>query len=102
MFTFDSQAEGPISMLSDVDEALGDIHGLRLKTTSKEVIKAECKDKPEYHIIDRHQCPWPVKPQTRILGPIVTANGSPMADVDRALDTIRVVFFQNSKFLTNT
>ena len=83
-----------------LEKELWDLHRLHLKQ-EREILAASTYSFNSYERMDIFGTKWNIVSEARVLGPILTSNGSCNLDVKRGIIQINKAFWANSKFLIN-
>ncbi len=101
IFVVASSEQDLATLTALVESELWNEHRLRLKE-DREILPAYPYHFQGYKWSDSFGKTWSVVPEAKVLGPVLTANGSCHEDVKRGISQINKAFWANSKFLINS
>ena len=100
IFTIGPKFEEVAELTKILEGELWDLHRLHLKQ-EREILAASAYTFNSYERTDNFGSTWNIVSEAKVLGPILTSNGSCNLDVKRCLIQINKAFWANSKFLIN-
>ena len=100
IFTIGSKFEEVAELTKVLEGELWDLHRLHLKQ-DREILAASTYSFNPYERTDGYGSKWDIVSEAKVLGPILSSNGSCNTDVKRGLVQINKAFWANSKFLIN-